>query len=66
MRILVLLIVVLAAGCSSSGPDAVGEARVIHDPAHAKPGEGYRIAPADPNEQVFQPDPKLAGGQKPE
>lgn len=31
-------------------------------PVNAAQGSSYRIAPANPNDPKFKPDPKLAGG----
>lgn len=39
-----------------------GQEQVIHDPAQIQPGGAYRIEPANPNDEKYRPDPKLAGG----
>jgi ABC-type oligopeptide transport system substrate-binding subunit len=42
-------------------PNQARGGQVFNDPNQAT-GQGFRIAPADPNDPNFKPDPKLAGG----
>lgn len=37
-------------------------ATVVNDPKNVKQGGAYKLAPADPNNEAFKPDPKLGGG----
>jgi predicted small lipoprotein YifL len=42
--------------------DMRGNEPVINSPSQVEPGGAYRIQPADPNDEKYKPDPKLAGG----
>ena len=39
-----------------------GQEQVVNDPSQIRPGGAYRIEPANPNDEKYRPDPKLAGG----
>jgi PBP1b-binding outer membrane lipoprotein LpoB len=39
-----------------------GQEQVVNDPSQIKPGGSYRIEPANPNDEKYRPDPRLAGG----
>jgi len=55
-----------ASGANASQPGDTRPAsggRVYNaPPQNAAPGEGYRIAPANPNDPKFKQDPRLGGG----
>jgi hypothetical protein len=46
----------------SMGDNVQTNAPVINDPKEAKPGEGYKLKPANPDDAKFKPDPRLGGG----
>jgi predicted small lipoprotein YifL len=39
-----------------------GQEQVVTDPSQIKAGGSYRIEPADPNDEKYKADPRLAGG----
>lgn len=47
---------------ATMGDNVKTNAPVIHDPKEAKPGEGYKIAPANPDDPKYKADPRLSGG----
>lgn len=52
-----------SAAATAKGDNVISpNATVINDPKQAQEGGSYRIAPANPNDKNFQPDPKLGGG----
>jgi predicted small lipoprotein YifL len=42
--------------------DLKGQEQVVNDPSQIRPGGSYRIEPANPNDEKYRPDPRLAGG----